>query len=129
MRTPERAEELKAKLGALSSATAQIKGLKRSITKSFYEIGQILVEVQSKKLYDVKGYGSFEAYVERETELGKQLALRLVRVPQIFVKEAALAAGVERATAAVSVFDGDGDSTSSGSAGGLPRPALPPHKQ
>ena len=122
------------KLGALASASNQVKAMKRSINKSFYDIGRILLDVQERKLYEVKGYGSFEAYVERETELGKQLALRLARVPQVFVKEAALNAGVERATAALAVFDGDSSSDNGGGshgpgAAGLVRSALPPHKQ
>jgi hypothetical protein len=136
-RSPVGAEELKLKIGALYSATSQIKALKRSMSKSFYEIGRILSEIQEKKLYEVKGYGSFDSFVEREIDLGKQLSLRLVRVTQVFIRESALSAGLDRSSAALAVFDGESDllaastavsttSTSSGSPAN--RAMLPPHK-
>jgi len=135
VRAPERAEELKQKIGALASATNQIKALKRTLGKSFYEIGEILRDVRDRKLYEAKGYGSFEAFVEREIDLGKQLSLRLVRIVQVFLRDAALAAGVDRLANAIIALDGDseGQSTSAGSqtspATSLPgRAGLPPHK-
>lgn len=136
-RSPVGAEELKLKIGALYSATSQIKALKRSMSKSFFEIGRILSDIQEKKLYEVKGYGSFEAFIEREIDLGKLLSLRLVRITQVFVREAALAAGYDRCVAGVAAFDGETDmlatspsvsaqSTSSGPTAS--RQMLPPHK-
>lgn len=137
VRTPERAEELKAKIGALASATNQIRALKRSLNKSFYEIGQILGDIQSKKLYEVKGYSTFEAFVEREIDLGKQLSLRIVRIAQTFLRDAALAAGLERVSAGLAAMENDGEATpqqpgsnpppSAGAAGA--RSAVPFHKQ
>lgn len=132
VRTPERAEELKAKIGALASATGQIRALKRTINRSFFDVANILVDIQSKRLFDAKGYGSFEAFVEREIELGKQMSLRLVRVPAVFHREAAVAAGLERVLAALAALDGDTDSQSvSSTPAPLPsvRSAIPPHKQ
>ena len=133
-RSPVGAEELKLKFGALSSATSQIKGLKRSLNKSFFEVGRILADIQEKKLYEVKGYGSFESFVEREIDLGKTVSLRLVRITQTFVREAALAAGLERTTAALAALDGESDmlststSVSAPSASAAARTMLPPHK-
>ena len=135
-RSPVGAEELKLKIGALYSATSQIKALKRSISKSFFEIGRILREIQEKKLFEVKGYGSFEAFVEREIDLGKILSLRLVRITHTFVRDAALAAGLDRCIAALTALDGEADMLSSsssvstaGAAGAMAgRPTLPPHK-
>jgi len=83
----------------------------------------------------VKGYGSFEAFVEREIDLGKILSLRLVRITHTFVRETVLAAGLDRATAALSALDGETDMLSSssvstaGAAGATAgRAMLPPHK-
>jgi len=135
VRTPERAEELKAKITALTTATNQIKGLKRSLNKSFYDIGTILGEIQSKRLYEAKGYGSFEAFVEREIELGKQMSLRIMRIAQTFLKEAALSAGRERTSAALAALEGEGEAqtqqAAAGSAGAMlpTRSPIPPHKQ
>lgn len=132
-RTPERAEELKAKIGALASATNQIRGLKRSLNKSFYDIGQILGDIQTRRLYEAKGYGSFEAFVEREIDLGKQLSLRVVKIAQIFLKEAAIAAGLDRVSSALSAFEGETEQQSSSPSSPPPpmpigRSALPFHK-
>lgn len=137
IRTPEGAEELKQKLGALASAVSQIRSLKRSLNKSFYDIGQILREIRDERLYEVKGYGSFEAFVERETELGKQLSLRIVRIAGTFLKEAALKAGLERVSAALDALEGeDGGGGGGAPAGGSStttatgtRSPIPLHKQ
>jgi hypothetical protein len=136
VRVPQHAEELKQKIGALATATSQVRTLKRTIAKSFYDVGTILASIQDRKLYEVKGYGSFESFVERELDLGKQMALRITRVAQTLVREAALAAGLERAMQAVAVLDGEGDVLSTSTAVPAPtpqpnvlsRPAIPPHK-
>lgn len=132
-RTPEGAEELKAKIGALATATGQIRSLKRSLNRSFYDIGQILREIKERKLYEVKGYGSFDAFLEREIDLGKLQSLRIVRIVQTFLKEAALKAGLERVSAALEALEGEEEqgggappatTTSSGT-----RSPIPYHKQ
>jgi hypothetical protein len=136
VRAPQHAEELKQKIGALATATGQIRALKRTLAKSFYDVGTILASVQERKLFEVKGYGSFESFVERELDLGKQLALRITRVAQALVRDAALAAGLERSVQAVSVLDGESDVLSTSTSvpapspqgGPPPRPAIPPHK-
>jgi hypothetical protein len=134
-RSPVGAEELKMKLGALSTATAQIRALKRTLGKSFFEIGRILSEVQEKRLFEVKGYGSFESFAEREVpELGKTLSIRLARISQSFVREAAVAAGLDRTTAALAALDGESDmmttstSVPAPGASAATRSSLPPHK-
>ena len=132
IRRPQDSEELKQKLGALSQATSQIRGLKRSLNKNFYEVGQILRDIEVRRLYEVKGYGSFEAFVDREIDIGKQLSLKIARVVQVFIREAALSAGLERLSAALDVLEGDAateppapaSQTSTGS-----RSPIPFHKQ
>ncbi|MDQ3031831.1 MAG: hypothetical protein M3Y87_05390, partial [Myxococcota bacterium] len=134
VRTPVGADELKQKIGALATATAQIRTLKRGIQKSFFDIGMILKDIDDRKLYEVKGYGSFEAFLEREIDLGKQLGLRLSRAVQIFQREAAVQAGLDRVSAAVAVFDGEVDPNavppaSSPTSSGGARSPIPFHKQ
>jgi hypothetical protein len=96
IRTPSGAEDIKAKIGELHNALTQIKAFRKNLHKSFYEIGNILREVQGRKTYEAKGYGSFEAFLEREMDLGKTTSLRLARIPQVFLREAALEFGMER---------------------------------
>jgi hypothetical protein len=133
IRRPSDSEELKQKLGALAQATNQVKNLKRTLHKSFWDIGQILKDIEDRRLYEVKGYGSFEAFVERELDLGKQLSLRIVRIAQTFLREAALRVGLEKAVAALEVLEGDEEATppppaTTTTSSGVRSP-IPPHKQ
>ena len=132
IRRPSDSEELKQKLGALAQATNQVRNLKRSLHKSFYDIGGILKDIEDRRLYEVKGYGSFEAFVERELDLGKQLSMRIVRIAQTFLREAALRVGLERAIAALEVLEGEEEAPqppgATTTSSGLRSP-IPPHKQ
>ena len=47
-REPAAAEDLKAKLGALATSINQIKALKRSIQRSFWDVGLILVDIRDR---------------------------------------------------------------------------------
>jgi hypothetical protein len=102
-----RTDHLKARFAALSSATAQVKALKRALPKNFFEIGGHLAQIRDEKLYEVKGYGSFDSFVEREVDLDKSVCLRLARLSRTFVREAALEVGIERALAAMAALDGE----------------------
>jgi len=96
IRTPTGAEDIKQKIAELHQALTQIKALRKNLAKSFYEIGLILRDVQARQLYLAKGFGSFEAFLEREMDLGKTTSLRLVRITQVFLKDAALEFGMDR---------------------------------
>jgi hypothetical protein len=100
-------DHLKARFTSLSAATAQIKTLKRSVQKNFFDIGVQLDRIREERLYEVKGYGSFESFVERELDLDKPTCMKLSRIPRTMLREAALEAGLERACAAVAALDGD----------------------
>ncbi len=132
VRSPADADERKARIGALSTAINQIKILKRTLSKSFMDIGAILVDIRERKLFEVKGL-SFESFVEREIELGKTMSLRLVRAVELFQKPAALGGGLERVIAAVRAFDGDADPqmtpTPPGTSPGFVRSPIPFHKR
>lgn len=133
VRQPVGADELKAKIGALATAIAQIRALKRSVGRTFWEVGSILGDIRDRRLFEAKGYGSFDAFVEREIELGKTVSLRLARVTQVLTKGAAQAAGMERSMAAVAALDGEADpsiptGTSSSTSSGLARSPIPAHK-
>jgi hypothetical protein len=125
-------DHLKARFTSLSNATAQVKTLKRSMQKNFYDIGVQLDRIREERLYEVKGYGSFESFVERELDLDKATCMRLSRIPRTMLRDAALEAGLERACAAVAALDGD--PTHAGSSGTYPVSTsalntLPAHKR
>lgn len=110
LRTPDGAEDIKAKIKDLHNAATQVKAFRKNLTKNFFEIGVILHDIRERQLYIAKGFGSFEAYLEREmADIGKTQCLRLVRVTLTFQKGAALELGLDRvseALRAIEAFDG-----------------------
>ncbi len=126
IRTPVMAEDIKARIGDLHLALQQIKGLRKNLAKGFFDIGGVLRDIQAKRLYEAKGFGTFEAFLERETaELGKTTALRLVRIAALFQKEAALELGMDRIfMALMSIEAGDGVTPDARTSGKIPPPPL-----
>jgi len=122
-------QELKAQLGRLSGATSQIAGLKRNLAKTFFDVGVILNQLKEQRLYEVKGYGSFEAFLERELDLNKVTCLRMARIAEVLKREDAVAAGLERSSAAVAALDGESEQAQGFRPAGSPASALPLHKQ
>jgi hypothetical protein len=101
----------------------RIRGLRKTIGNDFYQVGQILQRIQEARLYDAKGYASFEAFVEREIDFGKMVSLRLVRIPELFHEHAARTLGMEALFAALDAID---TAVAPAPRGVLPlRPALP----
>ena len=121
--------ELKAQFSRLSAATSQIGAFKRSINKTFFEIGALLNQIRNERLYEVKGYGSFEAFVEREIDINKALCLKVGRIAEALHRDQALAAGLERAVAAIAALDGEVEGQASARPAGSPGGVIPLHKQ
>jgi hypothetical protein len=107
IRTPSGAEEIKQKIADLHNQTQKIRALCKRLDKGFYEVGQVLGDIQVRELFQAKGFGSFEAFLEREIALGKLTCLKLMKVPTIFQKEAALDFGMERVFSAISALEGE----------------------
>jgi hypothetical protein len=109
IRVPTGAEELKAKIAELHNSLLQIRAFRKNLAKGFYDIGGVLREVHRRKLYEAKGYGTFEAFLEREIDFGKVTALKLIRVASTFLKEAALEHGMDRSFQAIQALDAASD--------------------
>jgi hypothetical protein len=126
IRIPTGAEDIKQRIGDLHNSLVKIKALRKNLGKGFYEIGNILKDIQARRLYEAKGYGTFEAFLEREIDLGKTMGLRLVRVCTTFLKEAALEHGLDRIINALTALEGGIEAaTSNGKAttsGKIPEP-------
>ncbi len=105
IRVPVGAEDIKKKIGDLHNALTQIKSLKKNVGRSFYDIGSILKDIQQRRLYEAKGYGTFEAFLEREIDLGKSMGIRLIRVVTTFVKDAAQEYGLDKVMLAMTALD------------------------
>jgi hypothetical protein len=77
IRTPAMAEDIKQKIADLHNSLQQIKAFRKNLAKGFYDVGVVLNDIKARNLYQAKGFGTFEAFLERETaELGKTTALR-----------------------------------------------------
>src|SRR6185436_4479419 len=116
IRVPTGAEEIKAKIAELHNQTQKIRTLRKRLDKGFFEIGQVLAEIQHHELYVAKGYGSFEAFLEREIDLGKQTSLKLIKIAHVFQHDAALDYGMDRLFAALSALEGESS---------IPKPTIP----
>jgi hypothetical protein len=116
IRVPDDAEKIKAKIAELHNQTQKIRTLRKRLEKGFFEIGQVLSEIQADELYLAKGYGSFEAFLEREIDLGKQTSLKLIKVAHTFQQDAALDYGMDRLFAALSALEGETP---------IPKPSIP----
>ena len=102
----------------------QIRAYRKNLNKGFFDIGTVLRDVQQRKLYEAKGYGSFEAFLEREIDLGKTTALKLIKVSSVFAKPAALEYGMDKLFQSLQVLDSSAEPTTSKS-GPAPSPAPP----
>ena len=82
--------------------------------------------MQARRLFEAKGFGAFEAFLEREmAEIGKTTALRLVRIANLFQKDAALELGMDRIfMVLVSIEQGDGMAPEARPSGKIPPPPL-----
>ncbi|HTJ80159.1 MAG TPA: hypothetical protein VL400_00510 [Polyangiaceae bacterium] len=107
IRTPSGAEQIKQKIADLHMQTQKVRALRKRLDKGFYEIGQVLTDIQQRELFQAKGFGSFEAFLEREIDLGKLTCLKLMKVPVIFQREAALDFGMDRVFSAISALEGE----------------------
>ena len=125
IRVPQGADDIKQKIGELHTALANIKAKasKKHLEKNFYEVGEMLRDVQARKLYVAKGYGTFEAFLEREVEFGKTTGIRLVRIVTTFLKSAAHEYGLDRLIGVLAQLDASMEALTTN---GKEAPRVPP---
>jgi hypothetical protein len=106
LRVPDHADRIKERIGELHAALGRVRTLKKNLGESFYELGHVLKHIADERLFDAKGYATFESFVEREIDLGsKSAALKLARVPEVFLEQAAQKHGLEAVLAALDALD------------------------
>jgi hypothetical protein len=90
----------------LHDALSRLRGMKKQLADRFYEAGNLLRQIRDARLFDAKGYASFESFVEREVDLGSRtLALRLTRIPEVFLEPAARVHGLDALLAALEAME------------------------
>ena len=106
MRKPDHAERIKERIGELHSVLGRVRVLKKNLADGFYELGNVLKHIADERLFDAKGYATFDAFVDREVDLGsKSVALKLSRVPDVFHEAAARQHGLDAVLAALDALD------------------------
>jgi hypothetical protein len=105
LRTPANATDIKERIAELHRRLQDLKALKRNVNKNFFPLGVILQEIEARRLYEAKGFAAFDAFLERETELGRTVGLRLVRIVKTFHQSAAESYGLDRLTLALAALD------------------------
>ncbi len=105
LRVPAGADKIKAEIAELHQALSRARQLQKKLAAGFYELGMLLDYIRERRLYEAKGYGSFEAFIDREVDLPKNTALKLVRVPSVFQLEAAMEHGLEAVLSALGALD------------------------
>ncbi|RYE89282.1 MAG: hypothetical protein EOO75_12095 [Myxococcales bacterium] len=127
IRTPDGVEGMKTRIAELHNHVERMKTLRKTINKSFYDIGLILRDIHDQRLFTGKGFQNFESFIEREVEqLGKAQALRLVRMVAVFSREKAMGLGYDGAMDALAQLEGvDSPQTISDSKLPLSKPSMP----
>jgi hypothetical protein len=122
-RAPEGAESLKQRLSTVMTLMAQLRGLKRTLNRQFYDAGIVLQKLSDPDLYKAKGYGSFESFIEREVErelsIGRGLAHDLVQIARLFQRAPAEELGLDRLRGALRVLWPENGAQAAASAPGV----------
>lgn len=105
LRTPQEADRIKASIGELHGLLQKLRALQKNINEGFFELGEILIVIEARKLYEAKGYSSIEAFAEREIGIGKGLAQKLVRIPSVFQASAAKGLKLDALVRALDAID------------------------
>jgi hypothetical protein len=103
-----------------------VRTLKRTLSKDFWEATSILAQLLDQKLFEAKGYATFEAFAERELEFGKATAQRLVRIPKVFQEAAAREIGLAGLMTALESIEGEKESQTRIAVAQPAKPLKPP---
>jgi hypothetical protein len=105
LRTPEAADRIKASIGELHGLIQKLRSLQKNLNDGFFELGEILRDIEARKLHEAKGYSNIETFAERELAIGKGLAQKLVRIPELFQPAAAKALKLDALARAIDAID------------------------
>jgi hypothetical protein len=89
----------------LHTALGRVRTLRKNLGENFYDLGVVLKQIGDERLFDAKGYATFEAFLERELDFSKGVAVRLARVPEVFQEPAARRHGMEAVLAALEALE------------------------
>lgn len=105
LRTPDQADLIKQRIMDLHTLLGKVRTLRKNVGENFFVLGAVLKQIGDEKLFEAKGYATFEAFLERELDFSKGVALRLSRVPDVFHESAARRYGMEAVLAALEALE------------------------
>ena len=105
IRVPMGAEQIKANISDLQNALHEIRVLRKNLAANFYDIALVLQDILNRRLYEARGFGTFEAFLDRELDLGKITSMRLVRMLDVFKREAVFEYGMERVLYVLNILE------------------------
>lgn len=120
MRTPDQADRIKAQISELHGLLSEIRSSRKQLERNFFEIGLVLGKIRDRELYQAKGFASFEAFVDRELDLGRTLCLTLERIPRLFLPAAAKELGLAALARAITALEEPAEPAAA------PKPLRPP---
>lgn len=106
LRTPQEADRIKASIGELHGLLQKLRALQKNLNDGFFELGEILSDIEERKLHEAKGYSNIETFAERELGVGRGLAQKLVRIPTLFQRAAAKSLKLDALVRAIDAIDG-----------------------
>jgi hypothetical protein len=105
LRTPQEADRIKASIGELHGLIQKLRSLQKNLNDGFFELGEILADIEARRLHEAKGYSNIETFSERELGIGKGLSAKLVRIPTLFQPTAAKALKLDALVRAIDAID------------------------
>ena len=127
LRSPDDADGIKQRMSELLNVLVRIRALRKNLDDGFFKIALELKHIQDEKLYEAKGFSSFEGFAERELDLGKATTVKLARVPSIFLESVARHHSLLGVLAAIDALDEhQATATQKKASGGRPNLPLKP---
>lgn len=105
LRTPQEADRIKASIGELHGLLQKLRALQKNLNDGFFELGEVLISIESRKLHEAKGYSSIEVFAERELGISRGLAQKLFRIPSVFQPAAAQSLKLDALVRALDAID------------------------
>lgn len=102
------AANLKAKTAKLEESVARINQLRTDLAGNSYDLGQELRKIHEEELWKARGHESFKEFIEKDLEISRSMAYRLIDVTKQFdratfesvgSRKLALIAGIQDAEA------------------------------
>jgi hypothetical protein len=91
----------------LEDAIGRINGLKGDLASNSYDLGLELRSIQESELWKSKGHESFKSFIEREIEISRAMAYRLIEITKEFDRTTFKAVGSRKLALIAGIQDAE----------------------